>query len=179
MGSQYYSEERRRESDAYIPEIKRLIVMHLLMVTPDWIDFKRAADLMLLSTKRMEIAARVRLKVKYQNQYPYEFTLRAVIENGQETELNKVLRGMADVFLYGHADPFKPGLLSRWWLIDLDVFRACMRDRACQVIPNHDGTHFAAFDVRRFPPELVIDGSDSAYIAGRKIQQPTQPTLFD
>jgi hypothetical protein len=178
MGSQYYSEERRRKSDAYIPEIKRLIVLHLLMVTPDWIDFKHAADLMLLSTKRMTIAARVRLNVKYQNQYPYEFTLRAVIENGQETELNKILRGMANVFFYGHADPLRPGLFSRWWLLDLDVFRTSMRDRTCQVIPNHDGTHFAAFDVRKFPPELIIDGSDTTFIKSHRTPPPEQPSLF-
>jgi hypothetical protein len=177
MGSQYYSEERRRESDAYIPEIKRLIVMHLLMVTPDWIDFKHAADLMLLTTHRMTIAARVRLKMKYQNLYPYEFTFRAVYETGHVTELDKILQGMANVFFYGHADPFKPGLFSRWWLLDLDVFRANMRDRTWQTIPNHDGTFFSPFDVRKFPPELVIDGSDTAFIAGRKIPPPTQTSL--
>ena len=60
MGSRYYSEERRRDSDVYLPEIKRLLVLHMLKVTPDWIDVRYAADLMLLSTKHMMIAARVR-----------------------------------------------------------------------------------------------------------------------
>jgi hypothetical protein len=181
MPSQYYSEERRHDSDVYLPEIKRLVIQHLLMVTPDWIDFKHAADLMLLSTKRMTIAARVRNSnptKNYAGKYPYEFTFRAVYETGHVTELDKVLQGMANVFFYGHGHPLEPGHLARWWLLDLDVFRANMRDKTWQTIPNGDGTFFAPFDVRKFPPELVIDGSDRAFIDRRKIPPPFQPELF-
>jgi hypothetical protein len=179
MGSQYYSEERRRDSDIYLPEIKRLLVLHMLKVTPDWIDVRYAADLMLLSTKHMMIAARVRNPKKhYAEKYPYDFTFRVAYETGQKTELNKILEGMADVFFYGHGHPLKPGEFCRWWLLNLDVFRANVRGRTWQNIPNGDGTFFAPFDVRKFPPELVLDCSDTTWMAAQKQPPIYQPDLF-
>jgi hypothetical protein len=179
MGSQYYSEERRRKSDIYLPEIKRLLVLHMLKVTPDWIDFRHAADLMLLSTKHMMIAARVREPGKgYAEKYPFQFTFRDVYENGHVSEFCKVLQGMANVFFYGHGHPLKPGLFCRWWLLNLDVFRTNIRDRSRQTIPNGDGTFFVAFDIRKFPPELVLDCSDTAWMAEQKQPPIFQPDLF-
>lgn len=63
-----------------------------------------------------------------------------------------------------------PGALDRWVLLDLSLFRReFIREglrvalgkpprlgRIAQAQHNGDGTHFVAFDVRRFPRETVI-----------------------
>ena len=152
----------RAWSDRYIGQIKRIIGPLLLDVTPQEIDNQQASDLMIFTARDMRIAARLR-RPGFADLYPYEFTIRAKRDNGAETELSKIVNGWADWMFYGHADDASG--LDRWWLIDLDAFRAALI-RGKEKIkmgnkPNGDGTHFKWFDLRSFPPRpsILVAGS--------------------
>ena len=150
----------RQWSDQFIPSIKTIVGPLLLVETPDEIDCNQAADLMVFSARNIRIAARVR-RHGYADRFPYEFTLRCARDSGAETELSKIIDGWGDWMFYGHASTHE-GVLLRWWIIDLAIFRASLiRDRnndriLCGKKSNGDGTHFAWFDLRSFPESLVV-----------------------
>lgn len=158
-------------ADRYLPVIRCIVGPHLLVPSTLEVDTKEAADLVVLRARDMTVACRVR-RPGYSDRYPWQFTLRAQRDSGARTELAKVSDGWGDWMFYGHASE-DPGALARWFLIDLHAWRAdIQRDawRAAKgkkqrhahefrLIPNGDGTHFAAFDVRGFPPDLIIDSS--------------------
>lgn len=154
----------RRWSDKFIPAIKRIVGPRLLSVTPDEIDCKQAADLMVFTARDMKIAARVR-RPGFSDRYPYEFTIRARRDSGAETELSKIVNGWGDWLFYGHSNDEEKDF-ALWWLIDLDAFRAALiRDKGSLRFgdkPNGDGTYFKWFDLRSFPehPHILIGGSD-------------------
>jgi hypothetical protein len=161
----------RKWSDQFLPAIQHIVGPRLLIPSPLDVDTKEAADLIVLRARDMTIACRVR-RQGYESRYPWEFTIRGHRDSGARTELAKIVEGWGDWMLYAHASE-APGTLAKWFLIDLHVWRAEMaRDAwraangkpqrhaaAMRLIPNGDGTHFAAFDVRRFPPELTIASS--------------------
>lgn len=163
----------RRWSDQYLPVIRGIVGPHLLVPSPLDVDTKEAADLIVLRARDMTVACRVR-RAGYESRYPWEFTIRGQRDSGAKTELAKVMEGWGDWMLYAHAGE-RQGTLSKWFLIDLHVLRAEMaRDAwraasgkpqrhagSMRLIPNGDGTHFAAFDVRRFPQELIVASSHS------------------
>lgn len=109
------------------------------------------------------IAARVR-KYQYANSFPYEFTVRARLDNGMKTELQKLVDGWGDWMFYAFANAEESGF-ARWWLIDLHAWRAALiRDRGSIVkkeLSNGDGTHFVAFNLLSFPvdPPILVDSS--------------------
>jgi hypothetical protein len=155
--------KNREWSDRFLPHVCRIIGPHLLKITPDEIDQKQAADLMVLTARDLRIAVRVR-RPGFAERYPFEFTIRAKLDSGAKTELSKIVDGWGDWMLYGHADEAQD-LLCAWWLIDLHSFRAALIRQATNGIkiksgnmPNGDGTHFKWFDIRSFPsdPPLVI-----------------------
>jgi hypothetical protein len=157
----------RAWSDRFIPSIKQIVGPLLMTVTPDEIDCKQAADLMVLSARDMKIAARVR-RHGFADRYPYEFTIRAKRDSGAETELSKIINGWGDWMFYGHSNEAQNNV-SLWWLIDLHAFRAALIRNAmngspikCGDKPNGDGTYFKWFDVRSFPkqPSIVIASSE-------------------
>ncbi|MDF0602311.1 hypothetical protein P1J78_16345 [Psychromarinibacter sp. C21-152] len=153
----------RSWSDRFIPEIQRIVGAHLLSIAPDAFDMHEATDLLMMEAKDLHIAARVR-RPGYARVYPYDFTIRAQVPSGAETELSKIVNGKGDWMFYGHADASGRGLAS-WWLIDLRAFRAGLIRQATNGYPircgdrtNPDGTRFKWFDIRSFPPEppLVV-----------------------
>lgn len=155
----------RQWSDVMIPQIKQIVGPYLLEPASFDLDAKQATDLMVFSARDMRIAARVR-RPGYADRYPFEFTIRCKRDSGAETELSKVVNGWGDWLFYGHAD--KANWICRWWLIDLDSFRAALIRSAMNGVPikvsdmsNGDGTYFKAFDIRSFPdfPPLVIGAS--------------------
>lgn len=160
--------EGRAWSDRYLPIMRQLIGPHLLMPSPLEVDAKQAADLIVLRGRDMTIACRVR-RHGYAARYPWDITIRSKRDSGARTELEKIVEGWADWFFYGHAS-LDPGALDRWVLLDLSLFRReFIREglrvalgkpprlgRIAQAQHNGDGTHFVAFDVRRFPRETVI-----------------------
>lgn len=160
--------EDRAWSDRYLPIMRQLIGPHLLMPSPLEVDAKQAADLIVLRGRDMTIACRVR-RHGYAARYPWDITIRSKRDSGARTELEKIVEGWADWFFYGHAS-LDPGALDRWALLDLSLFRREFIREGLRVAPgkpprpgriaqaqhNGDGTHFVAFDVRRFPRETVI-----------------------
>lgn len=157
-------DEDRRWSDKFILPIKRIVGPLLMSVTPDEIDCKQAADLMVFIARDMKIAARVR-RPGFADRYPFEFTIRAKRDSGAETELSKIVNGWGDWMFYGHSDEEEKHF-AIWWLIDLHSLRAALiRDRGSLKFgdkPNGDGTYFKWFDLRSFPdhPPILVAGSD-------------------
>jgi hypothetical protein len=152
----------RKWSDIMIPQIKRLVGPWLLEESSFENDAQQATDLMILNARDKRIAARVR-RPGYADRYPYEFTIRSQRDSGSKTELEKIINGFGDWMFYGHAS--SDNLICRWWLIDLNSFRAgLIRDKAklkFERRSNGDGTHFYAFDLRSFSisPPILISGS--------------------
>ncbi len=166
MASPNY-QQQRTWSDTFIPQIKRIVGPQLMSVTPDEIDCKQAADLWVFTARDMRIAARVR-----RNRYlkwKYQFTLRAKLDSGVETELSKIVNGWGDWMFYAFANE-EEKQFECWWLIDLAAFRAALiRDTMngqrliVENQSNGDGTHFKAFDLRSFPdnPSILISASEN------------------
>jgi hypothetical protein len=160
-------ERDRKRADTFTPAIKQIVGPHLLVPTPNEIDCKQAADLMIFTARDMMIAARVR-KHKYLASYRYQFTIRAWRDSGATTELAKIVDGWADWFLYAFADAADQAL-ALWWLIDLHAFRAALIRNSmngsalrCGDSSNGDGTYFKWFDLRSFPssPPILVAGSE-------------------
>ncbi|MGF6981390.1 hypothetical protein QFZ99_000866 [Paraburkholderia atlantica] len=161
-----YSDDRLW-SDQYIPAICQIVGPYLLTPAPLEVDQKQATDLIVLKGHDMMIAARVR-RAEYARRYPFDFTLRCKRDNGSETELTKIFHGWADWLFYGFAHETQGAVIARWFLVDLDEFRFELTRigyrrpwrTLCERHDNGDGTHFIAFDVRRFST-AVIASSDS------------------
>ncbi len=155
----------RSWSDLMSDQIRQIVGPHLLAPTPMEMDRKQAADLFVFTAKNMTIAARVR-RPGYAEQYPFEFTIRSARDSGAKTEMAKIIDRWGDWFFYGHE---KDNIIHRWWLIDLDAFRAALiRHKRIGGVSlsfkqksNGDGTHFVAYDLRSFPssPPILIGSS--------------------
>lgn len=156
----------RQWSDRYIPTIKNIVGPHLVVASPFDIDTQQAADLIVLTARDLRIAARVR-RAGYADRYPYEFTVRSKRDNGVTTELAKLISGWGDWMFYGHAADNETPAISRWWLVDLTVWRMkLMREGykgswrgLANEKDNGDGTHFFAFDLRKFGPSVLVASS--------------------
>lgn len=158
-------------SDNYVGIISRLIGPYLLVPAPIELDTKQATDLIVLRARDMTIACRVR-RFGYAEKYPYDITIRSKRDSGAKTELEKIVEGWADWMFYGHAtqDPLS---IYPWYLLDLHMWRReFIREglrsaldkptryrRVIQKQSNGDGTHFVAFDIRRFPAEVIVAAS--------------------
>ena len=161
----------RSWSDRYLPAIRQLVGPHLLIPAPIELDTQQATDLIVLRARDMMIACRVR-RHGYVDIYPFDITLRSKRDSGSRTELEKIVEGWGDWMFYGHAAATGDGI-ERWYLLDLHQWRrefvreglrsALKKDAkyrgVIQPRSNGDGTHFVAFDVRRFPAALVIASS--------------------
>jgi hypothetical protein len=155
----------RKWSDAFVPELRRLIGPHLLVPSSLEQDRTEAADLVILKARDVTIACRLR-RAKYATKYAGEFTIRCRRDNGAKTELAKIADGWADWFFYGFADD---GTICPWWLLDLSVFRAHFIREGLRKEKrirwgeraNGDGTYFCWFQIASFQgdPPLVIASS--------------------
>lgn len=157
----------RRDFDwqmKFLPAIRNIVGPLLLEPAPFEVDAKEATDLLVLRARDMRIGCRVR-RAGYAERYPWEFTIRSHRDSGAKTELNKIVEGWGDWLFYGHAEHDDLPSLCRWFLVDLHALRAhLIRDQKACVPAKHsngDGTHFVAFDVRRFPhdPAILVAGS--------------------
>lgn len=152
--------------ERFIPLVKRIVGPQLLTVSPLEVDQKRAADLILMRAEPIELGVRIRGQ-RYLRSYPHDFTIRYARDNGARTEFSKVMDGLMTHMFYGHAlSDNGPPEFSRYFLLDMDVFRDELRlagrERAFETqmikrIPNGDGTHLLACDMRRFSPDLILD----------------------
>lgn len=162
--------ERRNWSQQFIPELSKIVGPFLLQPTTYHHDAKEATDLIMLNARDLRIACRVR-RAGYADRYPYDFTIRASNDAGYPTELQKIIKGFGDWMIYAHEGA--AGSLARWFIIDLDIFRAELIEdghrrkanedrllpRGTIPMENPDGSSFFVFDVRRLPPEGVIGSS--------------------
>lgn len=154
-------ERDRKWSDAFMPEIKAILGMHIIGEAPYEEDAHRNTDLIVLKMEAIRIAVRMRT---YKNfvKYPNDFTIRVSRGSGNETELKKIIRGFGNLMFYGfeHRDRLRVG---RWTLIDLEVFRVTLfetltRTKEWPGFPrtNPDGSSdFRVFRFAEFPPTLI------------------------
>lgn len=153
----------RKWSDQYIPLMKKIIGPYLLETTPNIVDMREAADLIVLNARGVTIACRIR-RPGFFLKYGNEFTIRSNRDSGAATELEKITNGFGDWMFYGHAGD--DGIAIPYWhLIDLNAWRAHMiRNKEkvmCGEKSNGDGTYFAWFDLMSFPdnPPILIASS--------------------
>lgn len=159
--------EDRAWSDRYIPEMKRIIGPYLLVESPDEIDRKEAADLIILTGRSLTIACRLR-RAEYAERYPYDITIRSRRTNGSKTEFEKIVDGYGDMMFYGFAASDGTSI-QRWTILDLSALRAYLiregwksegRRKPWSERKNTDGsTSFAAFDTRHLPPHVIVGAS--------------------
>lgn len=156
----------------FLPAIRFIVGPLLLEPAPFEIDVKEATDMLVLRARDMRIGCRVRrASGNYAERYPWEFTIRSHLDSGAKTELTKIVEGWGDWMLYAHAEHDDMPSLARWFLIDLASLRAHLIRNQAAVKPanksNDDGTHFVAFDVRKFPPTppLLVSSSHDVPIA--------------
>lgn len=145
----------------FLPLVKKIIGPMLLVPAPFELDATQATDLILLTARDMRIACRLR-RAGYADRYPWDFTIRSARDNGATTELKKLQDGLGDWFFYGHVSEIPPKAITRWFLIDLNVWRAHHATVRPTEKANGDGTYFLAYDVRYFPHSLVIASSCKA-----------------
>lgn len=159
-------ESDRQWSDQFIPEIRRIVGPHLLEPSSVEVDTRQAADLVVLLARNVTIAARVR-RPGYADKYAHDFTIRSHRDSGAKTELAKLVEGWGDWMFYGHAA--LGATLIRWMLIDLHEWRKTLITSGwrhggwrhlAQQQSNRDGTHFLAFDIRKFPSALIASSHE-------------------
>jgi len=158
-------ETNRQWSDGFIPAIRQIVGPHLIGVAPEVEDTQRATDLMILTARDVRIAARMR-RPGYAQRFPYDFTIRSHRDDGCKTEMQKMIEGYGDWMFYGHGN-YDGSSVDAFLLIDLAVWRSALIRRGYSAgwvglasrRSNGDGTHFFVFDVREFPPEMVIASS--------------------
>lgn len=148
-------------SDRFINELRRIVGPYLLVPSSFEVDTQQAADLVVFRGRDVTVACRVR-RHGYADQYPYDFTIRSNRATGARTELEKIIDGWGDWFLYGHATADGHGL-ARWMLLDLSAFRAALirapESVRMQKKDNGDGTKFRAIDVRSLPKSVLVASS--------------------
>lgn len=152
MGS--YGKDRKW-SDQFNDPIRGIIGPLLLKTTSLEVDMKQAADFdVVFTAQNITIASRMR-KHRYLAKYSQQFTVRSIRSNGVVTELAKIMNGFGDWFFYGFADETNTKIY-KWWIIDLDSFRASQHLVYPEEIDNRDGTYGNAYDVQSFPDNPPI-----------------------
>jgi hypothetical protein len=159
-----YSQDRAW-SDLKIPTIKQIVGPLLLEPAEFKVDALQATDLMIMHARDKRIAARVR-RSGYADRYPYEFTIRSARSSGATTELTKLIEGFGDWMFYGHSSNDAGPDIGRWYVIDLNIFRANLvwhnkrNHIKYQKQKNTDNaTEFVGFDIRSFIGEIVVASS--------------------
>lgn len=149
-------------TDPYLEHAREIIGPHLVHEAPLELDRKENTDLLVLG-REVRVAVRIRAN-RYEARYGDEFTLRSGRPSGAKTELQKVLDGFGDYFLYGFRSKYEPGRLSSWVLGDLDVFRRWYAEHEDAGTPMQnrqgpvdDRTWFRAFRIDELPDDFVIE----------------------
>ena len=154
-------QEDREWSDTYDPQIKEILrfnAHHILDI--DIASFEKdttnSTDY-IIRFKGGDIAVRIRRPdCKYR-----DLTIRALRNSGAETELSKIKKGFAKLYLYGWIN--KQNKISNWILVDLDKVREQKlwedpkspgQDRP--LIPNNDGTYFIAIPAQEIEDKKAL-----------------------
>jgi len=158
-------QQDKRWSDQFLPGIKRILGEHLISEPPIEEDQERNTDLIVLRLDAVRIGCRMR-KTDYMDRYGDEFTIRAGRPSGVKTELTKIIEGWGNYFFYGFG---KSGVIEKWTLADLNVFRLWFNHEIVKnkgVVPgkridNHDGSsHFRPFKWCDLPDKFIVARDD-------------------
>ena len=170
-------EKDKRWSDQFIPEIKYILAQYLISEAPVEEDQERNTDLIVLTLKPYRIACRVRSN-QYLAKYGDEFTIRSGRPSGCKTELQKIIEGWGDFFLYGFCDASESKLIM-YLLGDLSVFRVWFNRAICRMPPNclpgvkqnnHDKSScFLAFKETEMPDDFFIAKLDNQVFSGKQM----------
>ena len=130
---------RWRWADGHLPAIKEILEQnagHLLSVevADAARDLRMATDLV-IRVIGGDVAVRVR-RAKYRNRYR-DLTIRAWLSSGVKTELDKLVEGFGDWYLYAWSDG--QGGLEDWFLVDLDKLRESKVLAQKMIQRNRDG----------------------------------------
>jgi hypothetical protein len=140
----------RKSADGFLLQQKQYIGFYLadqlVDVGPDYEDRHENTDFT-FQTRAVRVSARVR---DYKFLHFQDFTIRAQRSSGAPTELDKLLAGFGDYFLYAVKDPTgRPGRpFAAWAIVDLTLFRVWYKKhgRSVAVTWNEDGrSAFKAF----------------------------------
>ncbi|MCL2306287.1 MAG: hypothetical protein FWC43_13160 [Planctomycetaceae bacterium] len=154
--------DRKKWSDRFLPEIKRILGEHLIGEPPVEEDMLRNTDLTVLRLKEVRIACRVRTP-EYYPRYANEFTIRSGYKDGVKTELPKIIEGWGDYFFYGFSDR-EEKRLCHWILGNLNALRLYINKRLyagekpwCAEMTNTDEekTKFVVFRYKDIPDFLI------------------------
>lgn len=162
---------RKRWSDQYLPDIKSILGRALKVdsnfvveATPEE-DMRHNTDMIVLADCGARISCRVRQCKQWSiKNYKNEFTMRCSTPAGGRTEIEKVLNGWGDYFLYGFAAESGPQLFA-YFVGDLAIFRmwhsaylgSCGMPPGLPERPNVDGSRFRTYRIDELPKEFVIE----------------------
>ena len=151
----------RERSDKFEPLLKKIIGETFLVNDPQR-DMHQATDLLILTAKPLTFACRVRTYEQYLRPgYKHQFTIRSRRPSGEKTEIDKIIEGFGDYFLYGFSNPKNDGSgLMQWFIGDLRVFRRELilrgLDKLGKELPNQDrSSYFYVFEIRDFPKDFL------------------------
>jgi len=163
--------EGKEWSDKYIPEIKKILGLHLIQVAPLKDDCELNTDM--LVPPMIRVAQRVRNQKFWEDRD--EFTIRFQLPSGSLTEWDKLIAGHGDYFFYGHAGI--NDTLNGYTILNLKLFRAwCQsyfdkhRMWPGRKQSNPDGTSFRIFDWNDLPKEMIVAQwfNDKSWLEGKK-----------
>lgn len=108
--------------EGYLPEVQRILLLNAVFLfnvnIASWQqDVKEATDMTLSVQGQKRIGVRLR---RADTGYR-DLTIRATRATGVQTELEKILSGMGDAYLYGWTTGRH---ISEWMLIDLERLRS-------------------------------------------------------
>ena len=154
-------------SDRYLPEVRAILGQVLLRPSPEEVDQRENADLVVLTLKDVKVAVRVR-RARFVARYPYDVTIRSSRPSGVATELDKIIDHFATHMFYGFADG--AGTLVRWVVLDLNRVRAgwirheSFRQALCQQFNRDGSSAFCSLDMRHpYARECVVACSPGYY----------------
>jgi hypothetical protein len=162
--------EDKKWADQCMTHVKEILGRALFVAAPFEEDQLRNTDLVLLRGRDVRIAGRIR-RPSYFQQFRSEFTIRRDRPSGNVTELEKIINGFGDYFLYGFASE-SHGRLMAYGLGDLSVFRDwyfrqfldTAGNEPGEVKRNNDGSSdFAVYRWSDLPAEFVVDSDNIGF----------------
>ena len=175
MGITAYRKSRA-ESDQYIDQAMQIIARVMIRVGTEDEDNNHATDIVVepgryaLRTRTMYVNGN-----DYFKRYHREFTIRSKRPSGVKTELEKILDGDGEYYLYGWVNSTG---IKYYTIFDLNVFRQTISDRP-QLLNNtttgKDGVTFTCFKYEDFSSDFIIDSN----LPGLSYDDVTDQVVFE